>query len=41
MTIIEELGKKAKQASYDLLGLSTIEKNQMLTQLAKDLIKKK
>lgn len=40
MTIIEELGKKAKQASYDLLGLSTIEKNQMLTQLAKDLIEK-
>ncbi|MCK1223001.1 glutamate-5-semialdehyde dehydrogenase [Streptococcus uberis] len=40
MTIIEELGKKAKQASYDLLGLSTIEKNQMLTQLAKDLIVK-
>lgn len=40
MTIIEELGKKAKQASYELLGLSTIEKNQMLTQLAKDLIEK-
>ncbi|MCK1253561.1 glutamate-5-semialdehyde dehydrogenase [Streptococcus uberis] len=40
MTIIEELGKKAKQASYDLLGLSTIAKNQMLTQLAKDLIEK-
>lgn len=40
MTIIEELGKKAKQASYDLLGLSTIEKNQMLTQLAKNLIEK-
>lgn len=40
MTIIEELGKKAKQASYDLLSLSTIEKNQMLTQLAKDLIEK-
>lgn len=40
MTIIEELGKKAKQASYDLLGLSTIAKNQMLTQLAKDLIVK-
>ncbi|MFL4358714.1 glutamate-5-semialdehyde dehydrogenase [Streptococcus uberis] len=40
MTIIEELGKKAKQASYDLLGLSIIEKNQMLTQLAKDLIGK-
>lgn len=40
MTIIEELGKKAKQASYDLLGLSIIEKNQMLTQLAKDLIEK-
>ena len=38
MTYIEELGKKARQASTDLVKLGTAQKNDLLIQVAADLI---
>lgn len=38
MTVIEDLGKRAKQASRDLLSLSTAEKNQVLGASAQALL---
>lgn len=38
MTYIEELGKKARQASTDLVKLGTAQKNALLIQVAADLI---
>lgn len=40
MTVIEELGKRAKKASLELQGLTTVDKNQVLNQLAKYLVEK-
>lgn len=38
MGLIETLGQQAKQASRDLAKLSTLEKNQLLTALARELV---
>ena len=38
MGLIETLGQQAKQASRDLAKLSTLEKNRLLTALARDLV---
>lgn len=38
MGLIETLGQQAKQASRDLAKLSTVEKNQLLTALARELV---
>ncbi|VTS15787.1 gamma-glutamyl phosphate reductase [Streptococcus pseudoporcinus] len=38
MSLIKQLGHQAKEASFDLLSLSTLEKNNFLLQLADDLL---